>query len=373
MKTLTSSTSETTCTGKIDWTELNKNIADNIDIVLNYFNIEYSKYQNRAAFACPVHDSSNTESANVFISGNEKYGNFVCWSNHCEENIGRGAVNLVQFLLSKKLDKQLGLNDVLRELKPILNIDEYKRLSVDDTSSFSKFVLNHNEVENKVICTKKYLIDTLEIPSKYFLQRGFSPEVLLKYNVGYCKSRGKKMYMRSVAPVLSDDNPELVIGCVGRTHYDKCLICEKYHSPNKACPSNRLEEKWASKWINSDKFNTGKSLYGLWLAKESILDSSAVVLVEGQGDVWRLSEAGIQNVLGMYGSNFTDHHRVILDSLGVSNVIVASDNDEAGNKCYSNIVEKYSKFYNIRKIDFPYKDIGEIPVEEIKKIFRGVF
>ena len=120
----------------------------------------------------------------------------------------------------------------------------------------------------------------------------------------------KQMRNRVVAPVYDDDF-ECMVGCVGR------IMHEDYNG---------------RKWVNSKKFYAGAWLYGYWLSREHIKNSRMAVLVEGQGDVWRLWEAGIKNVVGMFGSGLTDTQIRILETSGATTLVLLPDNDEAGAK-----------------------------------------
>jgi 5S rRNA maturation endonuclease (ribonuclease M5) len=366
MKNLIPLISETAATEKIDYQALNEKIADNITIILDSFGLPYKNYPNRVAFECPVHDSSNKESANIFTKGNKTYGNFKCWTNNCHDEIGYGAINFVKFLIEKHTGSTLRLSEVGLYLQDKAKI-KLPKISIEGVSNkkFSSFVLNENKVFNKVIASRESLLKKIIIPSPYFINRGFSEGVLTAFDVGYCRTHGKEMFMRSVVPVYN--NMEQVIGCLGRSQFEECGICGRYHSPVRRCPSNKLEEKWSRKWINSEGFKTGLTLYSLWNLPEDI---KKVILVEGPADVWRLWEGGIKNAVALFGCNLLDEQVRLLDALGITDIYMSLDNDDAGRSGEKSIIEKYSLFYNLHKIHYSYKDVGSIPVELIPEIFR---
>ena len=186
---------------------------------------------------------------------------------------------------------------------------------------------------------------SLARPAKYYIDRGFAEKVLDKFDVGVCLDSTKPMYNRVVAPVYDDDF-KYVVGCVGRVQH------EKYNG---------------KKWINSKNFHTGSYLYGYWLAKEKIRELKTVILVEGQGDVWRLWEAKIKNVVGMFGSGLTDTQSRILETSGAFTLILLTDNDEAGEKARRSIRKKCERIFNIVEIDLSTKDVGEMSVEQINE------
>ena len=112
------------------------------------------------------------------------------------------------------------------------------------------------------------------------------------------------------------------------------------------------------KWLNSKGFNSGACLYNYWNAKDHISETSTAILVEGQGDVWRLDEAGIYNVVGMFGCSLGGQQRLILERSGALKLVVMTDADEAGQKArdkialedsiltISNFIKEYKKNIN---------------------------
>lgn len=83
--------------------DLNNQIIGNLPFFLNFFGIKYTEYKNRYAFTCPIHHSDKFESACIFKRGEVKDGNFVCWTQHCENDIGYCAYDLFRYLLKKKI------------------------------------------------------------------------------------------------------------------------------------------------------------------------------------------------------------------------------------------------------------------------------
>ena len=58
-------------------------------------------------------------------------------------------------------------------------------------------------------------VSSLEIPSKYYIDRGFLSETLVAFDVGECYNPNRQMYNRAVAPIYDEDCS--YIGCVGRS------------------------------------------------------------------------------------------------------------------------------------------------------------
>lgn len=108
-------------------------------------------------------------------------------------------------------------------------------------------------------------------------------------------------------------------------------------------------------------FSKGNHMFGLFEAKQSILERDIVYVVEGQFDVIKGFEKGVKNIVGIGSSNLT-FHQVSLLCRYTKNICLLLDNDEAGESGRKKIVEKYSRYANIiNKLYIPkgYKDIDE--------------
>lgn len=114
-----------------------------------------------------------------------------------------------------------------------------------------------------------------------------------------------------------------------------------------------------SKYKNTT-FEKGQHLFGLFEAKQHILEQGFVYVVEGQFDVIKAWERGIRNVVALGNSNMTDYQFSLLLRY-TDNILLLLDNDEAGKKGRARAVSKYNKLADIKNIYLPrgYKDIDE--------------
>ncbi|MFO0828511.1 MAG: DNA primase [Phycisphaerales bacterium] len=97
------------------------------------------------------------------------------------------------------------------------------------------------------------------------------------------------------------------------------------------------------KYINSPEsplFHKSKSLYGIHLAKQSIIKSRVAVVTEGYTDVIACHEAGITNVVATLGTALTVEHARVLRRL-CDTVILLFDGDAAGMKAADRGVEVF--------------------------------
>jgi 5S rRNA maturation endonuclease (ribonuclease M5) len=352
----------------ININSINITIVKYIDVIFNYFGLDYKLGRNRIILACPIHNSDNDISLNLFTEGDTKVGNFVCWTNHCEKEIGFGAFNLVKYLLDEKIGKKHSFQEVANFIQSITG-SEFKKITVEEITrkKFSTFVVEKKISSVPTITRNKVRIN-LKIPAEYYIKRGYSKEILNRYDIGFCYKKQDELFMRTVVPVYNEEFK--LIGKLGRSTNSQCIICEKYHDKNKACPQNDLEKRWASKWINSQGFKTGECFYNLWYAADLIRSSQTVILVEGCGDVLRLEESGIHNSLGLFGLELTDTKLEILNKLGVMNLILALDNDPAGREARDKIYNQTLRYFNTSVLNIGNKDIGDTPISEVKKLFK---
>lgn len=343
-----------------------KQIIQHLPKILTNLGIEYIDRKDRLAFACPIHGSDTSESLTIYLNGNTRVGNFVCWSHHCEETIGDSCVELLKYIIEQRKGISFSYKDTLDiicelaqsdiSLTPIVEIEKnIEEEAVDITSCKTKIALN----------------DTLSFPAKYFIQRGFSKEILDYFNVGFCNTRGQEMFMRSVVPIF-DISEKYVLGLVGRSINEQCPVCKKYHYSKNRCPDEKAA-KFYNKWINSRGFYSGGYFYGLCKNFRAISNREAVVLVEGAGDCWRLKEAGCDVGLGLFGDKITFTQYNILKCLGVKDVIIATDSDEPGAEARYRIRNKLIKDFNVFDLFWQEKDCGLIPSSIVKRKLKKEF
>ena len=138
-----------------------------------------------------------------------------------------------------------------------------------------------------------------------------------------------------------------VVGLVGRSILSETEI--KKHKVAKY--KNTAESK---------SFKKGHLLFGLYENKKSIMENNLVYVVEGQFDVIKATERGMDNIVCLGNANMTPYQFSVI-SRYTDNVILLLDNDEAGERGRQRIVEKFGRFANIQNFYLPegYKDIDE--------------
>jgi len=349
-----------TASHSIDQTKLKivcDQLCDNIEDLFNYFNIDYKNNGKFYSMCCPIHGGDNPSALNIYHIGDSYRGNWKCRTHQCEKVFKGSIIGFIRGLLSHRDknwtengDDTVSFTHTMDFIKTFSQIDPNK-ISVSrvekDKQAFVSNTTILNQKQNKVAnaVKREQIQKALKIPSPYFLNRGFSADVLIKYDVGECATEGKEMYNRAVAPIY-DANHEYMIGCTGRTLFDSIK----------------------PKWKHSEGFRAEECLYNFWYAKEYIKQSKIVILVESPGNIWRLEEAGIHNGVALFGANLNDKQKMILDISGAMKIITIMDNDQAGEKAREQIQKRCEKIYNIDHILIDKNDVAEMSIDEIKQI-----
>jgi DNA primase len=329
---------------------LSDKIAANIIPIFEKFGIKVNDFDEYISCPCPVHDGDNPNAFTMTTDCSHPYfGMWKCWTQGCEEENVNTPIGLIRVLLSRLQDVEVSFDETIAYSMKLVETDFEdlnKESTVIEFNSFSKFekALQKREENKESGITRNQVRESLKRPAQYYVKRGYSKEVLDEFDVGVCTDKNKQMRGRVVAPVY-DDEFKFMVGCVGRVAH------ENYNG---------------RKWVNSKKFYAGAWLYGYWLSQDHIRKTRSAILVEGQGDVWRLWEAGIKNVVGMFGSGLTDTQMRILETSGAFTLVLLTDNDEAGNKAKKSIKKKCERIFNIVELDLQTKDVGEMSVEQIE-------
>ena len=359
-------------------------LCDDIDTVLEKLGIEYKQAGRMVSMSCPIHGGDNPSALNLYPEGETYRGNWKCRTHGCENTFKSSIIGFIRGVLShnqlgwmKEGDNSVSFSVAINFAKQILK-DDFNGIKVSKTqiekSTFSSFVGNvatkDRPAETATLVSRSAVKKSLNIPAQYFVNRGFSPTMLGKYDVGLCDKAGKEMYERAVAPIYDNDH-KFMVGCTGRSIFNKCENCSSYHNPSMSCPD--VENRWKhSKWKHNYGFKTQNHLYNLWFAKDYIRDTKTVIVVESPGNVWKLEECGFRNSVAIFGSSLADKQKMLLDSSGAMQLILLLDNDNAGKQATDIIAKKCSRTYNIYTPTFVTSDIAdmdqEIIIEELGKL-----
>jgi 5S rRNA maturation endonuclease (ribonuclease M5) len=350
-------------------------LCDEIESLLDHFDLDYKSNGKMMSMCCPIHGGDNPSAISLYYTGDNYRGNWKCRTHNCEKIfkgsiIGfiRGIISAKKYKWEKSGDKFCSFKEAVDFASKFLNKD-LNTIKISGSEKNKKtfaalvgYIHNEKEKQTKSI-KRESIVKSLSIPAQYFIDRRYSSEILRKYDVGLCEKSGKEMSARVVVPIYDNDY-QYMVGCSGRSIFEQCKRCGSYHNPNQSCPEEN--QRWIySKWRHSKDFKSQNHLYNFWFAKEHIMSSATAIIVESPGNVWRLEENGIHNSVAIFGSSMSDRQKVLLDSSGAMNLVVLTDNDEAGKKAADQIKQKCQNTYKIYIPTISKGDIGEMNSDEI--------
>ncbi len=296
---------------------------------------------------------------------------FKCFSS------GKGGT-VVTFLMEKE---HYSYPEALRWLadKYGIQIPEDKPATPEELAAISEreslYIINEFAKDHFI----KNLHETDEgkkIGLSYFLERGIKPEIIEKFQLGYClnKSDGftkeaidkgyKLEYLEKVGLTKTKEDRSFdffrgrvmfpihsvsgrVLGFGGRTLSSEKKIAKYFNSPESII------------------YNKSQILYGLYFAKGDIIKYDECYLCEGYTDVISMFQAGKQNVVASSGTALTpDQIRLI--KRYTSNITILYDGDAAGIKAsFRGIDLILEEGMNVKVVLFPE---GEDPDSYAKAV-----
>lgn len=341
--------------------KLQENLLLRLPELFAHFQIEVDENSKMYYGVCPIHEGSDNYLALTLYKST---GIWKCNTHCCHEEYCGSILGFVRGVLSRLKGSKASFPETLRfctnflnkEVEPISNEELEKQGFIK--ASRRKEVFNANLLPLSIL-------DNLIIPSPYYISRGYSKHILNEFKVGDCNTKNKPMYNRAVVPIF-DESKKYVIGCTGRSIYDKCSKCGQFHSENEKCPSGYNVN--CVKWRHSNNLNRENLLFNLDRARQKIEETGTIIINEGPGDTIKMCEAGFDNSVSIFGNMITDGQLDIIHKLPISVIILALDNDKAGETGQKLLIEKLKKLYNVRVVRPNKKDFGDLTVSEIQSI-----
>jgi DNA primase len=181
-----------------------------------------------------------------------------------------------------------------------------------------------------------------DIAMTYLKQRGFSDEIIEKFQLGYCLEErdafavhaikaqyNPEILLKSGLVVLRDD--KLVDNYRGRIIFPVQNITGKIIGFGaRIIRSNDRSPKYINTPEN-EIYVKSKILYGSYFARQPIDKQDECLLVEGYTDVIALHQAGIENVVASGGTSLTQDQLRLIKKY-TNNLTIIYDGDAAGIK-----------------------------------------
>jgi len=318
--------------------------CDVIENILDEFGVQYSCGNKRISGPCPIHEGDNGGAFNMYHNNNRgPRGLWMCYTQHCEKKYGKNLLGFIRGLLSKN-DPNATYSNAIVWLCTFLGISSPDSIEIspeeekqrDYISTYSQLMKWTQPSQNGHWGREK-IIENLQIPAQYYIDRGYSRSILERYDVGFFTP-----HQRVVVPVY-DDGYRFAMGYTKRAVYP--------------------EQK--PKWLHSDGFNVDCSLYNFWFSRNEIKKTKTAIIVEGPGDVWRLEENGIHNSVAIFKNSISEQQINKLLNTEIMSLVVLLDNDPAGMEGTKQIYQELSPFVRLFFPTIQGNDIGSLKKDHI--------
>jgi len=277
---------------------------------------------------------------------------------------GKGG-NSVSFLMEHE---HYSYPEALRWLAKKYNIE------IEETEQSSEEKAQMNERESMFLVStfaKDYFHNLMLNTNKgkaiglsYFKERGFTNEIIKKFELGYCidewdnftnaaLAKGYDLkYLASTGLTIVKENKQ----------FDrfKGRVMFPIHSMSGRILGfgGRIltADKKAAKYLNSpesDIYHKSKILYGIYQAKKEIAKQDNCYLVEGYTDVISFNQSGVENVVASSGTALTSDQIRLVNRL-TKNITVLFDGDAAGVRASIRGIDLIlEQGMNVKVVQFP--------------------
>ena len=249
-----------------------------------------------------------------------------------------------------------------------------------------------NEKESLFIITKfanEYFKNILwhsdegkRIGLSYFKERGFSDEIIKKFELGY---NPKQKDAFSKLAILKGYDKDILVnsglslfnsnsrGLIDRFKERAIFPIQSYSGRTLGFGARAFNINAKAKYLNSPEtliYYKSKVLYGLNLSKTAINKDDLCYIVEGYTDVISMHQVGIENVVSASGTALSIEQIKLINRL-TKNIVLLFDADQAGIKAtYKSINMILREGMNVKIASFPD---GEDPDSFSKKLSKKEF
>ncbi|MBN2119608.1 MAG: DNA primase [Candidatus Omnitrophica bacterium] len=319
--------------------------TDIVSLISSYIPLKKSGRNFRAL--CPFH-SEKTPS--FFVNPNRQI--FHCFG--C--GAGGGAI---QFVMQHE---KVGFVEAVEMLAKRLGVQIPKSTSPQDSLKTKAYAVNK---EASSYFHKNLFLSQGKFALEYLKKRGITEETLKEFKIGYASAEYKSLlqYMRSKGESLSIlDKVGLVTSTRDGSFID--LFRNRIMFPIFDVKSRVIgfgarrlvEDKNVPKYINTPEsllYHKGSTLFGINLAKESILKKDSCLIVEGYLDMMVPFQYGITNILASLGTALTVE-QIRMIKRYTNNIVLVFDSDSAGKTSSLRAIDSLiEQDLNIKAVSLP--------------------
>ena len=269
--------------------------------------------------------------------------------------------------------------EALRELSKKYNIEiQEKELTPDQVDRANKRDGTYliSSYANKFF--QKELWNSKEgklVGLSYFNQRGFSKEIIEKFQLGYSPKQKDALTKQAIKDsyqkeFLEESGLSFFNEKSSADRFRERVIFPIHNYSGKVLGfgGRALDPKNKAKYLNSPEnliYHKSKVLYGLYFSKSEIAKENNCYIVEGYTDVVSMHQAGIKNVVSASGTALSAEQVNLIGRL-TKNITLLFDGDDAGLRASFKSIDLILKEgMNVKIVMFPE---GEDPDSYSKKL-----
>lgn len=277
--------------------------------------------------ACPIHNGDN-KSAFIW---RYQYHSWTCYSHSCQELVdGNSAFHFI--LAMEDGDKQRADEIAQKLLGDNNDVISNQRMQ---RRRFARHITHDNQpaIKNMHLSYFNY--------STYPTTRGIPRHLQRKYKIGIYRD----LYPNKVGFPIFDQRHRIV-----------GITLRKLH-----------DEDVGPKWIHKpDGYKASVNLYNI---HKAITHNGTIILTEGPIDVLKLVTCGFNNCVATFGCSISKEQIRLLKSIGAYKIVIAYDNDKAGNKGCVKVAKMLNEYgiETFRLLLEEYNDFGEMPLQSIRR------
>lgn len=316
-----------------------RDAVDIVDLVNGYTDLRRngSQYMGR----CPFHEDN---SPSFSVNPSEKlYHCFGC-------GVGGDVFNFV-------MEKEgLDFANAIEWLADHYNVElEYAELDPKAAERLKQRERLYELLDRATKFYERTLVEADEArPAREYLkQRGFSPEVLAKFRVGYSPKAWDKLFVPALRMGFTEQ--ELIEAGLAQRN-DRGQLYDRFRGRImfpladkkgivRGFGARGMRDSDKPKYLNSADgpvFHKGTQIFGVNHARKPAAAKKRVIAVEGYADVLALHDAGFEEAVAVMGTAMTELQAAELARLA-PRVYLALDADESGRKAALRAAQELGK------------------------------
>ena len=319
---------------KLDLQRVKDIVFDDIFRLLDSFDLQYTQDGDNIFMCCPIHSGSDNKNG---CSLSHRFRGWKCWTRGCHEHYGGDIFGFVKGILDTD-----SFGEVLGYITKHYNVNEAKGFTPKPvvTNALSDLNKIFNRPEHELVLHDFYKPRTCG-KSPYFESRGFQADTLKIFGVEDCDDKSSPMKWRSIIPVHFNARE---IGFIARATRD-----------------------WLKpKYLFSNGLRKTDYFYNWDRAIDHAIKTRTLFLVEGQGDIWKMFEAGVINCVGLFGKSISEQQKRLLLTSRITNLVILTDNDAAGREAKIKIKREFNRLFTLIFPQMHSKDLGNLLVEKLQ-------